>query len=225
MTPPPLLIRNLTEEHRGFTAAFKSLYSLAETGERPEFLAALLALCDEFLTLYHQTKEEKLLYPRLRCDPCHRAGGPECVLHFDFFMADRPLERSLRLLREGGVEAEIPPLSDEAADDQKSGSPLSIPEEDHQAGRVLLRSLARRPEPRNREELDLHLRLFREFFRTQSEHHRREEGCFFRLCQALIDERGWEELAAQEEKWNPPLSRAGMVQAIAALESSGWSSR
>lgn len=216
----PVFIQNLIDDHRAFEAAFAELRR-AVSG-KPEDLAPLIALCDDFLISFHQAREEDLIYPLLRRDPRLRAGGPECVLHFDFFMMDRPLERALRLCRRENLPSQGPRWSAEATEDQNTGSPLCIPGEDHEAGRVLIRSLQEAPPADSPASVESRLRLLEEFLTLQSTHHRREEGCLFRICEDLIDENEWHELSARETPWQAPLNHEGMDQVIAALKKSGW---
>ncbi|MBX3041753.1 MAG: hypothetical protein KF789_13690 [Bdellovibrionaceae bacterium] len=223
MTERPAFILRLIEEHRAFSSAFSDLFSAIKDQGQTHLLHGLFVLCDDFLIRFHQMKEETLLHPLVRPDPRLRAGGPECSLHFDFFMTDRPLERGRRLLASEKIPETSPlMLSADEQSDQASASPLCIPGEDHQAGRLLMTALRKQPEPSTEADLQRQLRLFQAFFRIQSDHHRREEGCFFRLCEELIPPLAWNQIAMLEKPWAPSPS-AGTTQALEALTKAGWS--
>ncbi|HRO68026.1 MAG TPA: hypothetical protein PL182_10715, partial [Pseudobdellovibrionaceae bacterium] len=63
------------------------------------------------------------------------------------------------------------------------------------AGRILIRSLKDAPPADSPAALESRLRLLDEFLTLQSAHHRREEGCFFRICEDLIGESDLEKIA------------------------------
>lgn len=211
-------LARLTEEHRAFEgAALRLLRDAEASGD----LAPLFVLCDDFLIGYHDAREEREIHPRIRGLPRLREGGPECTLHFDRFMNDRPLKRAARVCARRGLAGAAPQWCPAAAADIRDGSPLAIPDEDHEATRALLRALAD-PHGAGDDEVRRRLDVFAELIELRREHHRREDRCFFPMCRDLVGDEVWRELGARDEDWRPPRDRAGAAQAVAALAAAGW---
>ena len=203
----PSLIVRLIEEHQTFTAEFDRLLAEArsETARRPDLYESLRRLCFHFLEEFHHRKEERLLFSEIAAHPRLSEGGPECVLHFDYRMRHPPVEEAVETCRTAGW-SDARPSWDGVSDALRvRSSPLSIPVEDHEAGRILLEGIRRRlagPEP------EAAVRvidgLFERYRELQVMHFRREEGCLFRLCQTLIPPSRWSELERLEPRWSGP---------------------
>lgn len=218
----PVFLRRLRDEHRAFDRSFRELHRAARETRDPVALEALRILCDDFLTAYHQEREERFLFPRLRGDPRLNAGGPECTLHFDFYLADRPLDRAVRAGRSAGIPTDGPRWEGPAREDQKTNSPLCIPGEDHEAGRVLLRALRALPASDDPDLFDRRLKLLETFETIQRTHHRREEGCFFFVCLGILTPAAWAEIEAADAPWRPPPAAPAVQVVIASLAKAGW---
>ncbi len=222
MDDVPVFLLRLRDEHRAFDESFRGLRDAARVAKDPVMLEALRILCEDFLTAYHQEREEKLLFPRLRGDPRLSAGGPECALHFDFYLADRPLAHAARASRSNGAAAEGPRWQGSSLEDQKANSPLCIPGEDHEAGRVLLRALRTLPAPDDPDLFERRLRLLETFGTIQRTHHRREEGCFFSVCRGILTPAAWVEIEAADRAWRPPPENPAVQAVTDALAKAGW---
>lgn len=202
--PSPLLLR-LIDEHRVFTVECDRL--LGEARASPagglEIYETLQRLCSHFLEEFHHGKEETLLFSDLVSNPRLCEGGPECVLHFDERMRRPPLAEALDACRATGWTDASAAWVDVPDFLRVTSSPISIPMEDHEAGRVLLRGIQRLL-PQGLEAVAMIDGLFERYRELQLRHFRREEGCLFRLCHALIPPARWRELEAREPKWSGP---------------------
>lgn len=179
--------------------AFDVLWNWTDEEERAR---ALHSLCRVFLEDFHHRKEEELLFPMIAADRRVHAGGPECVLHFDAQMRSPPLEAARRACE--SVRAKIdepswPPALQRFRDER---SPLLIPVEDHEAGRILLRGAG---DVLSRDAWADALRLLESYRSLQVRHFRKEDGCLFRMALQLLDRDRWaaiEEGAVPEPDWS-----------------------
>ena len=178
------------DEHRRFLSAFDGLRDEA-------CVPALRSLCLVFLEEFHHRKEEDLLFPVIAADRRVHAGGPECVLHFDMQMRSPPLETARSACAAAGVPALEPPWPPGSQSLREENSPLVIPLEDHEAGRVLLRGIDALPpgsEP-------VALRLLDAYRDLQARHFRKEDGCLFCMSRQLVDPGRWAEIERVEPQW------------------------
>lgn len=211
----PGFIQRLMDEHRIFQDGFDELFRRAkldaDPGSRKETLTALLGFCRVFLEEFHHGKEEELLFPALAANPGVHAGGPECVLHFDQQMRSPPMETARRACVAMAVDAVELPWPPELERLRKSQSPLTIPLEDHEAGRMLLRAVELSLGQDEMGAGEKALRLFETYRDLQERHIRKENGCLFRMSRSLIGPGQWSELERREPKWT-----AGGLHPLAA---------
>lgn len=217
----PPFIRRLIEEHALFLNVADALIDRARGGgDRRECLAALTDFCHRFFEDFHHRKEEDLLFPVLGADPRIHAGGPECVLHYDQQMRSPPIEVARRACGTVGIAAIEFPWRPELQRWRDKHSPLTIPLEDHEAGRILLRAVeAAGTEPEGQEKV---LRLLEAYRDLQANHIRKENGCLFCLARTLISPGKWADLERREPVWTAaglhPLAAAFIAEASAAGE-------
>jgi hemerythrin-like domain-containing protein len=205
------------DEHRlfqnGFDEIFRRAKNTAEPEARKEILRALFSFCRVFFEEFHHGKEEELLFPALATKPGVHAGGPECVLHYDQQMRSPPLEAARRVCAEVGVKAIELPWAPDLQNLRATQSPLTIPLEDHEAGRILLRAIEFCLEQDETGAGEKTLRLFESYRDLQERHIRKENGCLFCMSRSLIDPGHWSELEKREPKW----TAAGLHPLVAAL--------
>lgn len=201
----PIFLEKLIHEHKVFRASFDSLFRLAEEERSQPALRALEILCHDFLSNFHEAREELLIFPYLRKDPRHQAGGPECLLHFDLYLANRPLTRAAKACETVGIQASEAEWVRGTEEDKKNNSPLCIPYEDHEAGRIIMRAIQSLPVGAGDCEIfDKKLKLFEAYDAIQRPHCKREEGCFFFMCRDLISKEQWDTIETNDQAWLPP---------------------
>ncbi|MGE3533668.1 MAG: hypothetical protein AB7H48_02435 [Parachlamydiales bacterium] len=205
---PPFLGR-LIQEHQIFLAAFEILFEKTkgeiEAEEKMELFKSLFKLCKVFYEDFHEAKEENVLFPHLAADPSIYAGGPECVYHFDLQMQSPPLKIAEKACSESGLEARPVQFPMHLQDLVEAQSPLVIPMEDHQAGKLLLNAAAPLlAQPLETSSVRKLQTLFAAYQEIQVRHIRKEEGCLFCLTRLLIYQpAAWQKLEAEELYWSP----------------------
>lgn len=213
----PIFLRRLVEEHRRFLAAFDRLRqdsrSAASATELGEQVFALRSLCRVYLEEFHHRKEEDLLFPLLARDPRIHAGGPECVLHFDTQMRSPPLQLARAACTAAGVPAVEVPDSARVQGLRDEHSPLLIPWEDHEAGRILLRGIDVLPPGDIAAALGL-LDIYRDL---QVSDFRKEDGCLFCMSRQLISPQTWAGLEQSEPTWTAEGLHPLAVLALSAV--------
>jgi hemerythrin-like domain-containing protein len=180
------LFQVLMEEHK------KILSKLAQIDLSPR-RDQWLPLLDEIMQLIemdHHFKEEKLLFSRIYMNPKINAGGPMCSLFFDFHMSEKIKEQvecitSTPLMIEPHQE-----------DILKTHCPLTLPIEEHQAGKDLLKYIIKNMTHLKDKEISQYLSLYKQI---QFSHIQKEENCLYHLCSNLLTSQEADEIL---ELWN-----------------------
>jgi hemerythrin-like domain-containing protein len=157
---------------------------------------ALRALCADEFEANHHRKEEEFIFSAVRTDPRIRAGGPLCTLYFDHHMIYSALKLAQKTVKEVvGLELK-PEWSQDLQEDQTSNSPLTIPGEDHEAGRILVRAAEHLLNQSGGSFNEVGLqKIFSVYRDIQASHFQREENCFMKMCKNLVPPSRWTELA------------------------------
>lgn len=184
-----LLISN---EHKALMSSFeRQLVACIDRASWRDFIV----WCFENLENNHHRKEEEFIFSAVRADPRIRAGGPLCTLYFDQQMIYSSLKLAQKTVKEVTGHQLEPQWTEDLKTDQANNSPLTIPGEDHEAGRILLRGaeiLLEKEEPG--QALKLIFKVYRDI---QLSHFQREENCFLKMCKTLLPPERWQEISKQ----------------------------
>lgn len=210
----PEFVLRLQDEHELFLKTFDRLFAFAASQPNwRETVEALAEFCRSFLEDFHHWKEEELLFPILARDPRIHAGGPECVLHYDLQMRSPPREFALKICETLGVE--LPPTSRNPLHLRwrQEHSPILIPVEDHEAGRILLDGLD--VVLLDSEAKVNALRILEAYRDLQGRSVRKENGCLFCLARTLVPGETWKDLESREPSWLPERLHPIVINAVA----------
>jgi hemerythrin-like domain-containing protein len=187
----------IASEHRELLACYdKKLALCSGLSSWQEFVL----WCAENLENNHHRKEEEFIFSAVRSDPRIRAGGPLCTLYFDQQMIFSSLKLAQKTISQIVGEQLETQWTEDLKADQLANSPLTIPGEDHEAGRILLRGAERllgnveSHSPLNEEALRKIFSVYRDI---QVSHFQREENCFLKMCKTLLTAEKWQEISKQ----------------------------
>lgn len=169
---------------------------------------SLIIWCSENLENNHHRKEEEFIFSAVRADPRIRAGGPLCTLYFDQQMIYSSLKLAQKTVKSVTEQQLEPVWTEDLKSDQISNSPLTIPGEDHEAGRILLRGAEilleeeektptlNQPASVEGAAKQAALRkVFSVYRDIQVSHFQREENCFLKMCKTLLPAERWQEIS------------------------------
>lgn len=151
--------------------------------------SSFLQMIEETFENNHHAKEEELIFAAVRPNELIRGGGPMCTFYFDGHICSSSMSMALKEIAKFPDFQAPPPTSSHLPLDQKSGSPLSIPGEDHESGRMLL-SLCHFILVKNDLNEDQKISSLKTAMHVykmiQERHFQREENCFFKMCESLL---------------------------------------
>lgn len=160
----------------------------------------LLQFCIDEIETNHHRKEELFLFSAVRDNPKIRAGGPMCTMYFDSYMFFTTIKVAQALALKITGQEFLPIWTEDLQLDRNSNSPLTIPGEDHEASRLLLRVAQQilEKEPSLKEHLFLN-EILQLYIEIQKNHFQREENCFFPMCKNLLPPTQWQQIGEQME--------------------------
>ena len=150
---------------------------------------SLLTKIENFAELEHHAKEEHLLFTHLLNFEVVNSGGPLCMLYFDDYMLNHPIETCKKLV---GVEPAPEPHLHEFFN---RGSAMRIPINDHLGGKTILRYLIQNFENFTEEKRKS---FFTSYQKIQTFHMEKEENCFFYVCANFLTQSSADEMY---KKW------------------------
>ena len=170
----------LTVEHSFFELLRQDhksiLDKLATLGEAPVPKESVQWLWDHAEIMHHE-KEEKILFNSLLEIPQVNAGGPLCMIYFDQYIMNSPLERAkARTKSMPAIEEHQQKIFDQA-------SAMRIPVNEHRAGKEILRYLLQKWDALTGSEI---ADLLREYKDIQIDNINKEENCFYYMCATLL---------------------------------------
>lgn len=154
----------------------------------------LISYCEESIENNHHQKEEQYIFSAVQNNPKVRSGGPLCTYYFDSHLSSPNLRKAQSLVKKltGNEYAER--WSPQMLEIRHQNIPLTIPGEDHEAGRILLRGandILKLEGPRMRTDL---IEVFETYEEVQKVHFDREENCFLVMCKNLIPPAQWDQI-------------------------------
>ena len=130
-----------------------------------------------FVELTHHKKEEFYLFNFVSKKERISEGGPLCTLYFDYHMAEPAPIKSAKITNQ------IPPIEDHQINYYKNNSPVTIPVDEHRAGKSLLNHLKQNWDNLTLEKKLSALEVYRDI---NLNYIAKEESCFFHLCAHLL---------------------------------------
>ncbi len=186
----------LASEHKAMIAKFDHLFANCHS-DRSNWLE-LIDYCDQSIECNHHRKEEDLLFSAVRDNPKIRSGGPMCSMFFDSHMLFSTLRIAQKISKDILGYEVLPEWSSGLKKDQDANSPLCIPGEDHESGRMLIRVAKLILQNKFETNYQAHLTtLFKSYREIQTNHFIREENCFFKMCRNLISNEEWDQISAK----------------------------
>jgi hemerythrin-like domain-containing protein len=199
-----LLISN---EHKTLLRLFDAQLGVCSSLES---WRSFIAWCFDCFENNHHRKEEEFIFSAVRPDPRIRAGGPLCTLYFDQQMIYSSLKLAQKTVKDLTGQQLDPLWTEDLKADQVSNSPLTIPGEDHEAGRILLRgaeiliesegqypTLSQSASAEGAKKQEALRKLFSVYRDIQVSHFQREENCFLKMCKTLLTAERWQEISAR----------------------------
>lgn len=164
------LFEIIREEHRHI---LKLIEDLSENILQSEKMTELWV----FAELTHHHKEEIFLFTELAKHPRIREGGPRCT----YFFSEHCMHGAPQV-----AEAELkikPPMEEHQKDFYARNLPVTIPTDEHRAGKLILRHLIENFETISSEKRQS---LLEKYQRIQTMHINKEETCLFHLCMNIM---------------------------------------
>ncbi|MCC6278921.1 MAG: hypothetical protein IT289_13490 [Oligoflexia bacterium] len=181
------LLELISSEHQMLLSKFNGLMMRCTNIEG---WTALIEFCEREFEDNHHRKEELFVFSTIKDLPQLRAGGPHCTYFFEFQMKNPSLTRALAVVKAVTGQTLEPQWTDDVLDFRNRNLPLVIPCEDHEAGRILLRS-ARHISKSDNDFSQKMEKLFAVYKDIQMDHFEREESCLIPLCQNLVSQVEW----------------------------------
>lgn len=176
LTEHPLFAR-IQEEHEACRRQIEAAKSIVQK----KSLLLWLRAADED----HHRREEIHLFTRLLGKPRLREGGPYCVFYFDEHICNPPRDLALKIT--GSPPLWLP----EQEIFHQNTSPLDIPVEEHRTLRALLDYLISEQEKMSDSAFQT---IFQTYVDVLLRHMTKEERCFFKLCQQVLEEKELDEI-------------------------------
>lgn len=186
-----------------------SLSSIKELKNLNSAWLNLVNFCQQEIEENHHRKEETFLFSAVRGNPKITAGGPMCTMYFDSHMFFTTIKVAQALALKITAQEFLPTWTEDLEMDRVSNSPLTIPGEDHEASRILLRAAQKILETdlTLKEHLSL-VELLKLYIEIQKQHFQREENCFFPMCKNLLPPQRWQQIGEEIESRYKTLASA-----------------
>lgn len=185
----------MSKEHKNIKMGldfFRTLLYKMESDKSCDIdtLVACLDFFKFYADKYHHGKEEDILFPLASKKGLIQGGGPKCTLFFQHYIEHNHLEQVLESVE--NYEEEIPEYEWKSilAPIIESGSPLSVPLEEHKMGyysmQLMTKELEKFKSGKNWD-MSLFLKTAHTYLQMLDLHIRKEDECLFPRLENIFD--------------------------------------